>query len=96
MAWFERTSEGFGFHTRTDIDSYLRLIRQRIQEKCNTTNELIQMIRRNKVRGGTGPSLSLLITLHLASFFFSVLRVTTLAMRWGAELCSGAIVGARL
>ncbi len=51
VAWFEKTSDAFGFHTRTDIDSYLRLIRQRIQAKCNTNNDLIQMLRRNKVRG---------------------------------------------
>ena len=53
VAWFERTSDSFGYHTRTDVDSYLALVRRRVQEKCNTTNELIQMIRRNKCTAGT-------------------------------------------
>lgn len=49
VAWFERTSDIFGSHGRTDLDSYLSLIRRKIQEKCATTVELIYQIRRNKI-----------------------------------------------
>lgn len=34
---------------KSDLESYLSLIRRRIQERCSTTNELIQQIRRNKI-----------------------------------------------
>ena len=44
-----RTSDIFGSHNRTDLDSYLALIRRKIQEKCATTQDLIQQIRRNKI-----------------------------------------------
>ena len=46
---FTRTSDIFGGHIRKDLDSYLALIRRKIQEKCGTTQELIQQIRRNKI-----------------------------------------------
>lgn len=46
---FTRTSDIFGGHIRKDLDSYLALIRRKIQEKCATTQDLIQSIRRNKI-----------------------------------------------
>ena len=47
--WMTRTSDVLGSHVKTDLDSYLTLIRRKIHEKCATTVELIQQIRRNKV-----------------------------------------------
>lgn len=49
VAWFSRTSDIHGSHLKTDLDSYLALIRRKIQEKCSTTVELITQIRRNKI-----------------------------------------------
>ena len=49
VAWFSRTSDVHGSHLKTDLDSYLALIRRKIQEKCATTMELITQIRRNKI-----------------------------------------------
>lgn len=46
---YMRTSDQFGSHERKDLDSYLTLIRRKIQEKCATTQDLIQQIRRNKI-----------------------------------------------
>ena len=47
--WMNKTSDVFGSHQKTDIDSHLALIRRKIQERCSTTNELIQTIRRSKI-----------------------------------------------
>lgn len=47
--WFSRTSDIHGSHINTDMDSYLTLIRRKVQEKCATTVELITQIRRNKI-----------------------------------------------
>jgi Ca2+-binding EF-hand superfamily protein len=49
VAWFERSSDIHGSHLRTDLDSYLTLIRRKIQEKCATTIELINHIRRYRI-----------------------------------------------
>lgn len=49
VVWLSRTSDVFGSHLKTDIDSYLTLIRRKIQEKCATTMELITQIRRFKI-----------------------------------------------
>lgn len=47
--WMTRTSDVLGSHIKTDLDSYMELIRRRIQEKCSTTVELITQIRRCKI-----------------------------------------------
>jgi Ca2+-binding EF-hand superfamily protein len=49
VAWMSRTSDIVGSHLKTDLDSYLSLIRRKIQEKCATTQDLITQIRRNKI-----------------------------------------------
>ncbi len=49
VVWMSRTSDVHGSHLKTDLDSYLALIRRKIQEKCATTMELITQIRRNKI-----------------------------------------------
>ncbi len=49
VVWMSRTSDVFGSHLKTDLDSYLTLIRRKIQEKCATTMELITQIRRFKI-----------------------------------------------
>jgi hypothetical protein len=49
VVWMSRTSDVLGCHMKTDLDSYLTLIRRKIQEKCSTTAELITQIRRNKI-----------------------------------------------
>ncbi|RYY83156.1 hypothetical protein EON63_11880 [archaeon] len=49
VSWMSRTSDIFGSHMRTDLESYLTLIRRKIQEKCATTAELISQIRRFKI-----------------------------------------------
>ncbi|KAJ1400533.1 hypothetical protein B484DRAFT_242118 [Ochromonadaceae sp. CCMP2298] len=49
VVWMSRTSDVHGSHLKTDLDSYLSLIRRKIQEKCATTMELITQIRRNKI-----------------------------------------------
>lgn len=49
VVWMSRTSDVLGSHLKTDLDSYLALIRRKIQEKCATTMELITQIRRNKI-----------------------------------------------
>ena len=49
VVWMSRTSDVLGSHMRTDLESYLTLIRRKIQEKCSTTAELITQIRRFKV-----------------------------------------------
>ena len=49
VVWMTRTSDVHGSHIKTDLDSYLTLIRRKIQEKCATTVELITQIRRFKV-----------------------------------------------
>jgi Ca2+-binding EF-hand superfamily protein len=49
IVWMERTSDVVGSYMRDDLESYLALIRRKIQEKCSTTAELINQIRRNKI-----------------------------------------------
>lgn len=49
VVWMSRTSDVHGSHIKTDLDSYLALIRRKIQEKCATTVELITQIRRFKI-----------------------------------------------
>ncbi len=49
VVWMSRTSDVFGSHLKTDMDSYLTLIRRKIQEKCATTVELMTTIRRMKI-----------------------------------------------
>lgn len=49
VVWMSRTSDVHGSHLKTDLDSYMALIRRKIQEKCSTTAELITQIRRNKI-----------------------------------------------
>lgn len=49
VVWMTRTSDVHGSHLKTDLDSYMALIRRKIQEKCSTTAELITQIRRNKI-----------------------------------------------
>jgi Ca2+-binding EF-hand superfamily protein len=50
--WMARTSDVLGSFTKTDIDSYLTLIRRKVQEKCVTVQDLIHTIRKNKVSPG--------------------------------------------
>jgi Ca2+-binding EF-hand superfamily protein len=50
--WMTRTSDILGQFTKTDIDSYLSLIRRKVQEKCNTIQDLMQHIRMNKINNG--------------------------------------------
>lgn len=52
VVWMTRTSDVLGSHHQTDLDSYLTLIRRKIQEKCATTQELIYQIRRTKIGDG--------------------------------------------
>lgn len=49
VAWMSKTSDIVGSHLKTDLDSYLTLIRRKVQEKCSTTHELITLIRRSKI-----------------------------------------------
>ena len=49
VGFFSRTSDIVGSHVKKDLDAYLSLIRRKIQEKCGTTQDLIQQIRRNKI-----------------------------------------------
>jgi len=49
VVWMTRTSDVLGSHLRTDLESYMTLIRRKIQEKCSTTAELITQIRRFKI-----------------------------------------------
>jgi hypothetical protein len=37
VTWMSKTSDIVGSHLKTDLDSYLTLIRRKIQEKCETT-----------------------------------------------------------
>jgi Ca2+-binding EF-hand superfamily protein len=52
VVWMSRTSDVIGSHLKKDMDSYLTLIRRKIQEKCSTTQELINQIRKTKVGDG--------------------------------------------
>jgi Ca2+-binding EF-hand superfamily protein len=49
VVWMSRTSDVLGSHMKTDLESYLTLIRRKIQEKCATTADLITQIRRFKI-----------------------------------------------
>jgi Ca2+-binding EF-hand superfamily protein len=53
VVWMTRTSDVLGSHMKTDLDSYLTLIRRKIQEKYSTTAELINQIRRFKIGDST-------------------------------------------
>lgn len=53
VVWMSRTSDVIGSHIKKDLDSYLTLIRRKIQEKCSTTQELINQIRKTKVGDGS-------------------------------------------
>src|SRR5690349_5580851 len=53
VVWMTRTSDIIGSHLRKDMESYLTLIRRKIQEKCSTTQELITQIRKTKVGEGS-------------------------------------------
>lgn len=48
VQWMARTSDAYGSYEKTDMESYLTLIRRKVQEKCNTYVELISIIRRLK------------------------------------------------
>lgn len=52
ISWMNTTSSIVGSHMKKDMDSYLSLIRRKIQEKCSTTHDLMTQIRRNKVGEG--------------------------------------------
>ena len=47
--FMSRTSDTLGEFVKTDIDSYLDLIRRKVQQKCSTIQELMQHIRMNKM-----------------------------------------------
>ena len=47
--FFVTTGSVHGGFLRTDMESYLGTIRRMIQQKCATTQDLIQSIRRNKI-----------------------------------------------
>eukprot|EP01035_Chromulina_nebulosa_P041940 gene41940-56796_t len=49
VSWMERTSDVYGSYEKTDLESYLTLIRRKIQEKCTTCVDLITMIRKHKI-----------------------------------------------
>jgi len=49
VVWMSRTSDVLGSHIHNDLESYLTLIRRKIQEKCSSTQDLIYHIRRNKI-----------------------------------------------
>lgn len=48
VLFLDRTSEIVGSFTKTDLESYANLIRRKVQERCATTQELMQTIRRIK------------------------------------------------
>lgn len=47
--FFVTAASVHGDFMKTDMESYLALIRRKIQQKCATTQDLIQSIRRNKI-----------------------------------------------
>jgi len=49
VSWMERTSDVYGSYEKTDLESYLTLIRRKIQEKCTTCVDLMTMIRKHKI-----------------------------------------------
>jgi Ca2+-binding EF-hand superfamily protein len=49
VSWMTRTSDVYGSYDKTDLESYLTLIRRKVQEKCTTCVDLMNMIRRLKV-----------------------------------------------
>lgn len=51
--FFHRESDTWGSFTKSDIDSYLTLVRRKIQEKCTTTQDLMNQIRRVKLTNGS-------------------------------------------
>lgn len=53
VVWMSRTSDVIGSHIKKDMEAYLTLIRRKIQEKCATTQELINQIRKTKVGDGS-------------------------------------------
>ena len=48
VAFYYPASAVFGSHVHTDLDSYLALVRRKVQEKFATTVELITHIRRHR------------------------------------------------
>ena len=49
VLWMARTSDAYGSYEKTDLESYLTLVRRKVQEKCNTCVELNKIIRRIKM-----------------------------------------------
>ena len=47
--FMSRTSDTLGEFVKTDINSYLDLIRRKVQQKCSTIQELMHQIRINKI-----------------------------------------------
>ena len=47
------TSEAIGSFTHSDLDSYLDIVRRKIQEKCGSIQELMATIRRLKIGEGS-------------------------------------------
>lgn len=48
ISFYYTTSDSIGGHERHDLDSYLALVRRKVQEKFATTLELITHIRKNR------------------------------------------------
>ena len=48
--FMSRTSDTLGEFVKSDINSYLDLIRRKVQQKCSTIQELMHQIRINKIR----------------------------------------------
>lgn len=46
IIWMSRTSDVLGAHVKTDLDSYLTLVRRKVQEKFSSKQDLINHIRR--------------------------------------------------
>ena len=51
--FFSKESDTVGSFTKKDIDSYLSLVRRKVQEKCATTQELMSRIRAVKLSPGS-------------------------------------------
>ena len=49
VSWMTRTSDVYGSYDKTDLESYLTLIRRKVQEKCTTCVDLMNTIRRLKI-----------------------------------------------
>ena len=51
--FFNKESDTIGSFTKKDIDSYLALVRRKVQEKCANTQELMSRIRAVKLSPGS-------------------------------------------